>query len=377
MDDVGTVRIHTGTSDPYIHTSASAQLLPALHVSLRQSGSISGLFDDAARLYPGMDFKLRLLRENAYRPEISLGLVSAFGHKRMASEYVVMSKRYKNFDLTGGMAWGRLGSAAHFSNPLKAIHNHFGKKRGFDGEMPHDMQDWFTGEDIGLFAGIEYYTPLDGLSLKADWGADRYIIEAAQKGFETPNPWSLGLHYRPHQSVSVGGALVGGNKIMGTFSLQSPFTKWPKSFYQNRTKPNIKGNLKRPPNGDINMVARAAQLSPLRLRNIEQSPLHTPAQTSATLSLNPAFNAPAQIMHAAQIMATSAAPSVESIRITPSLTGLEGQQIQINRRDIEAAFFQGRGSPAEIWNNIHFAKAPPDNSSLWGRFLGWGEHRFE
>jgi len=179
MDPPGTVRAGISTLDPYLHAYAGFQIAKPLYVSLRQSASVSNLGGDPDRLYPGVDVKLRLHKESAAIPEIAIGMMSAIGHKRMAGEYLVFSKSYKNLDLSGGIGWGRLGSAKNIKNPLGFLANHFGKARTLDGEIPNEARDWFTGKDAGLFAGLEYKTPISGLSLKAEWGADRFTAEKA------------------------------------------------------------------------------------------------------------------------------------------------------------------------------------------------------
>ena len=97
MDESGTARIGIGTVDPYIHGFIGFQLAEPFYVSLRQSGETSDILGDPDRLYPGVDFKLRLLEESRYLPDISLGVQSATGHKRMGGEYLVATKRYNDF----------------------------------------------------------------------------------------------------------------------------------------------------------------------------------------------------------------------------------------------------------------------------------------
>ncbi|MGB1077572.1 MAG: YjbH domain-containing protein, partial [Bdellovibrionales bacterium] len=65
------------------------------------------MIDDPERLYPGLNLQLQLVEETARRPEIAVGLHNAFGQNRLSSEYIVASKRYKSFDFSAGMAWGK------------------------------------------------------------------------------------------------------------------------------------------------------------------------------------------------------------------------------------------------------------------------------
>lgn len=226
MDEKGTIRAQSSYLDPYFHGFLGVQLASPLYVGIRQTAEVSSFDEDFDRLYPGVDAKLRTVKESTYRPEIAIGIQSGFGHKRTAGEYITATKRYKNFDFTGGIGWGRFASSAHIDNPLKALGSHFDKDRNLDGEAPNEPDDWFTGQDMGFFAGLEYFTPLKGLSLKADWGGDRYEAEKAAFNFRPAAPWSIGLNYKPWQFMDIGLASQGADKIMARLSLQGNVKNW-------------------------------------------------------------------------------------------------------------------------------------------------------
>lgn len=349
MDPAGTVRAQVGMAEPYVHATASVQLADPLSITLRQSARSSSLTADPDRLYPGVDLRLRLLKESAYVPEMTLGLQSALGHKRMAAEYLTFSKRYENWDFTGGMAWGRLGSAAHMSNPLKVFSSHFGKARALDGEMPNGPEDWFTGEDIGFFAGVEYDTPwIKGLSLKAEWGADRYVAEAAAFGHNAPDPWAVGFSYAPRDWVSVGAGLIGGDRVMGRLSLRTPVSQWPFRG-DNPGKPApvrpVRAGIATP--GEITQAA-AAQGIILADTNNNQKLVWTRLET------DPHLPVPQQIGRAARAIANSGGTSTEAMEITPVLYGLRGPSVRVLRRDTEQLFARHNGSPQEMWRNTSF-----------------------
>lgn len=370
MENAGTVRFSASTSDPYWHGTLGVQIADPLYIGLRQTAQTSSLGANPDRFYPGVDLKFRLLKETQYAPEIAIGLQSAIGHKQMAGETLSLSKRFQNFDLTGGIAWGRLGSAAHISNPLKSFSSHFGKVRSLDGENPNMMQDWFTGRDAGFFAGIEYFTPVRGLSVKADWGADRYIVESRMEGFDTPKPWSIGLAYQPKPWIDVGAAVIGGEKIFAALNLHSPVQNWP-----GRNSKNEKPPMMRPYRTGINMpneMRKSALLDNLLLHNIRSN-----NQTVSTeLPVNESINTPLYIGRAARHMANHGGQTLESIKITPTVYGLKSRSIILNRRDLERTIAFHQGSPQEIWHNTEFVQPDVSGNSLWGRFLGWDRHTF-
>ena len=361
MDEPGTARIGVATLDPYIHGFIGFQIAEPLYVSLRQSSESSDLFDDPARLYPGMDFKLRLLEEGAYHPAIAIGAQSALGHKRMAGEYVTATKSYKNFDLTGGIGWGRFGSAGHISNPLKALHSHFGQRRNQNSETPNDIHDWFTGENIGFFAGLEYFTPIKGLSFKADWGADRNTVERSTLNFSEAAPWSIGANFAPIDGMDISLAMQGTDKIMARLNLQGNINNWPLRTYEDSKPVPLK-----PARTDIaNSTDIAIDAYNHDHIKLQDTGYFEGTQTRAKLIINPDKPAIHQAGRAARHMANNSPKTHEALRITPYHMGLRGPSITMMRRDFETALIYNQGSPEEVWRNTTIE---PTNENLPKRF---------
>ncbi len=350
MDPAGTARIGASTLDPYLHSWLSFQPVDPLSITLRQTAEISNINDDADRLYPGVDLKLRVLEETSIRPEISLGLQTAIGHKRTAGEYIALSKRYNNFDFTAGLGWGRYAGAGHFKNPFKAFGGHFEKDRTRDGESPNRPDDWFTGEDVGLFGGVEYFTPLKGLSVKLDYGADRFKAEKEAFNFNAPKPWSAGLNYKPAPWIDLGLAMQGTDKLMGRISLQNLIQDWPD---QNRKYKNEPAAPFRPYRTALAIPSEMEQKA--AAENIQLYDAQTDAHTaSASLTLQNRITAPWQIGQAAKHMSNHAGPDVEQLNITPVKLGLHGPQISLMRPALENAAGKNTGSAEEIWHNAEF-----------------------
>lgn len=348
MDQTGTVRAQVSTLDPYWHGSLGVQVADPLYINLRQSAEISDIFEDPKRLYPGVDVKIRLLEEQAHRPQIALGLQSATGHKRTAGEYLAFSKRYKSFDFTGGFGWGRFATGAKIDNPLGVFGSHFDKDRDLDGDLPNRPDDWFTGEHIGFFGGVEYFTPYRGLSLKADIGGDRYEAERSAFGFESPAPWSIGVNYKPADFADISLAMQGTDKVMARLSLQSLIQNWRDKSAQQKS-PAL-----RPYRTGLTLVGNmenSADKSRVALSQITTD-LNTAA---ATLKLAPGHSTPQQIKHAVTHMANHAGPAIEEIKISPVSRGLRGPSVSLMRADLEHALAHNNGSAEEIWHNAEIA----------------------
>lgn len=364
MDEPGTIRAGISTLDPYTHGALGLQIARPLYIGMRQSAEVSSLNDDALRLYPGVDVKLRLLEEGAYHPEISLGWLGAVGHKRMAGEYLVASKQFENWDFSAGLGWGRYGSAHTFGNPLSIFGSHFKKGRSLDGEEPNGPQDWFTDEDIGLFAGVEYAAPwIDGLSLSAEWGADRYLAEKTALEFGAPAPWALGVHYSPRDEVSLSTALVGGEKIMASLTLQSALSKWPGKLFK-RDK-QVREPV-RPYRTGMTLPAEM-ELSAERNDLVLHDTRASYSRARAELEIPQNLSTPRSIGLALPHMNNHAGETVEALEVRPAYMGLKGPVIRLNRRDITQTLGLQSGSPQEIWRNIEFNPDAEDEMTLTGR----------
>ena len=350
MDETGTVRLGVSTLDPYAHSYIGFQLAEPLYVNIRQSAEVSNLNENADHLYPGLDFKLRLLEENAYCPAIVIGAQSAIGHKRMAGEYIALSKRYKDFDFTAGLGWGRYGSAAQLDNPLKVLSSHFGEDRLSDSPLPNGPTNWFTGDKIGLFGGAEYFTPWEGLSLKLDLGADRYEAENAAFDFATPAPWSIGASYRATDWLNFSIAAQGTGKLMGRLTLTNNLKNWfdrDKAEAEKNTVPfrAFRTDLRLPDQMQLSAEREDVLLNDVKADNLN---------ASADILLRDTTSSPQQIGQAVKHMANHAGPDVEAINLTPRVMGLRGPQITMLRSDFEKAAAHHRGSPEEIWHNAEF-----------------------
>jgi hypothetical protein len=350
MEEAGTLRAGIGANDPYLHGYAGAQILDDVYVQVRQSAETSSLTKTPDALHPGLDIKWRLSDEGRYQPEVVVGLNSAFGHRRTAGEYFALSKRWNDFDVTAGMGWGRTGSAGHIKNPLARLSGHFDGARDLSSDDPNHAGDWFTGRDVGFFGGVEYITPWNGVSLKADYSADRYVAETRDiAGFHRPAPWSVSVNFTPVDFISAGIGLVGTDTIMARLSFSQNIKAWPGYGAPATPVPTIP--LRRTGTPDIAAAAEDAQKHDMTLTPQKG----TPHLIRAALSLSSHRPPGEQIGRAAKWMTIHGGTSVESLEITPRVLGLVGRPITLSRRDIESSA-RHTASPEEIWHHTEFGE---------------------
>lgn len=350
MAPQGTITAGVSTLDPYVHGFIGLQIADPLFVNIRQSAEVSNINEDPDRLYPGIDLKIRLLEETRIRPEIAVGLQSAIGHKRMSGEYMALSKRFHDFDFTAGMGWGRFGTAGHISNPLKSLSSHFEKNRNFNDERPAQPESWFTGKRAGFFFGMEYFTPLPGLSVKADWGADRFSGETELFDYDAPAPWSVGLAYSPAPWLNAAIAAQANDKLMARLSLKSNIVNWRDQGAKLEPKTPM-----RPYRTELALpseMRRAAEREDIRLADAQIEA----QKAKSSLVLRPGIPSPYQIGRGAVHMANHAGPLIEELVITPRVMGLTGPSLHLMRDDLERANAHNNGSSSEIWHNARLDK---------------------
>ncbi len=355
MSPEGTARISVSRLSKYTNATIGIQVTKNLYLGLRQISESKSFNSEALHLYPGMDAKWMLYPEKRFVPQISVGLQSAFGHRRMAAEYLSLSKRYEDFDVTFGFGWGRLATRGSLPNLM--LFNGSGS-RDAGGKSPNKPSDWFKG-DMALFGGIEYATPIDGLALKADWNSDGWVEEKkANADFNAPAPWSVGFSYRPVSWMDTGIAYAGNNSLMARITLTGNVDQWPLEESIGLTpiimKPH-RPEMMMEDSDDEEDDELSTQPEFVTEENLGLTRImidHKKAEANILLKEN--TSTPKQIGDAARYLSNIAGSEPEQIILHIRAYGLRGIDISMNRADLERAFINHQGSAEEIWHGTSF-----------------------
>ncbi|NUB26052.1 YjbH domain-containing protein [Azospirillum brasilense] len=346
------------------HVFAGAQLLPGLEVTLRDSAypSWHGLSE------PGVDAKMRLLREGPWWPALAVGGrdvtgsgLDLPGKGRFAGEYLVASRRWWNVDLSLGIGWGGLGDHGHVRNPLRFLGGRFKRDRDPAKASSRGPEAWFTGDRAALFGGVEWHTPLEGLSVKLEYSADRFRAQRQDDpSFRPGSPLNAGLAYRPWNWLELGASVEQGSRAM--LRLAARFDPREDEDTAPRTPPPAVGARPAAPDAalpapDIATLARLHRL-PARTALVDGD--------RAALWLDPAGAGTAplaqEVGRAARLLADGAPPEVEWLTVVTGNAGLDGSAVTLSRRAVEQAAGH-RGSPEEIWRTARVDRSagpPPD-----------------
>ncbi len=187
----------------YRFMSVSLQLFPWMEATARYTDVRTRLYSnvddfsgDQTLKDKGLDVKFRLWEESFYLPDISVGFRDFGGTGFFESEFVNASKAVGPFDFHLGLGWGHLGYQNDFTNPFCELRESFCERPdGFSGRGGKvDYQNFFKGP-MAVFGGIEYQTPLEGLSLKAEFEGNNYQQDRAG-ALEQDSRWNFGAVYR-------------------------------------------------------------------------------------------------------------------------------------------------------------------------------------
>ena len=162
----------------------------------------------------GIDLKVLLLEESRHNAQVAVGLRDILGTSLFGSEFLVASRRHYNWDFTLGMAWGNAGSRGHLSNPLGRLNDKFKDRGSGNSEGGQLTFNYFQGDDVALFGGIEYLTPLDGLRLKVEYDGNDYQSEPFGNQFETDLPVNFGAEYDLFPWFRIAAGFERGNEFL-------------------------------------------------------------------------------------------------------------------------------------------------------------------
>ncbi|MFS1958087.1 YjbH domain-containing protein [Vibrio cyclitrophicus] len=211
----------------------------------------------------GIDFKVRLIEEGYYLPEVSVGVRDFGGTGLFDGEFVAATKRFGPVDFTLGMAWGYMGTSGNFTNPLcKANDKYCERPSDFKGNGGSvDFERWFKG-DAAIYGGFEYQTPYKPLTLKLEYDGNDYSQDfpVVRSGVDMTQhtPWNVGAVYRFTDWGSAKVSYERGDTLTLGFDLSTNFNEMYSVWRDTETSELRPSGVETV--DDIDMAALASQL---------------------------------------------------------------------------------------------------------------------
>jgi len=216
FSDDGALSVGAGVVDGSKNYYANWQATPWLETTLR----FADFNDDSLGIDKAVDVKLRLVKEGKIRPSLAIGLQDFLGDGLLSGEYFVASKKIWNFDVTAGFGFGNFANRAQIGNVMKVFGSSF-DTRSFDNPNSEKLRfsNYFSGDKMGFFWGLEYRTPINGLTAKLEYStADKAQIDGFQD-YESKTAFNFGLNYKVKDWIELNGGVLHGNQ----FSLNITF----------------------------------------------------------------------------------------------------------------------------------------------------------
>lgn len=254
MSDEGEFNFSVTGSDEYLFYNVTLQVLPWLESTIRYtkvrdlpySSSFPGVDNDYTD--KGIDFKIRLMQESQYLPELSVGIRDFAGTGLFDAEFIAATKRYSTpklgtFDFTLGMGWGYLGTRDNVTNPFCKLGDKFCERSDefLDSGGTTNFERAFKGP-AALFGGVEFQTLHEPLRFKIEYDSNDYSEDYAVVRSEvdmTPHtPWNFGVLYRLGHMADLRLSYERGDTLVAGVSLYTNFNEMP-SFWRDTPTPEM------------------------------------------------------------------------------------------------------------------------------------------
>lgn len=163
--------------------------------------------------------KVRLLNENAYIPELAVGVRDLLGTGLFSGEYFVANKRHNDFDFSLGMGWGQLGTRNNVTNPfVTAFGQNFTTRPTVTTNQGGTSTGGFFHGTAALFGGVQYHTPWDNVVLKAEIDGNNYQQLPFSGTLPVKSIFNFGATYQTKYADFTVGSL-GNSQVMFILSL--------------------------------------------------------------------------------------------------------------------------------------------------------------
>tara|TARA_R110002020_G_scaffold29239_1_gene92343 strand:- start:6594 stop:8723 length:2130 start_codon:yes stop_codon:yes gene_type:complete len=229
MAPEGTFSFNANRTSPYSRYSISMQPVPWLEGTLRYIAISNRRYNpdenfsgDQSLKDKAFDAKFRLLQENYWLPDVSLGFRDFAGTGLFSSEFLVANKRFYDLDFSLGIAWGYIGNRGDFSNPLGFLGDDYDSRDAgtVGGGGDFSIDNYFRGRP-GIFGGVEYQTPWDPLRFKIELDGNDYQNEPQDNNQAHDSPINMGVVYRLSRGVDLSLGWERGNTAMFGITLHS------------------------------------------------------------------------------------------------------------------------------------------------------------
>lgn len=225
----GEFAVGVSTVRPYNQLQFSLQVLDRLEAVFRYTEVSNRLYGpesfsgDQSYKDRSVDAKFVLLHEGPHWPSLAVGARDVGGTGLFSGEYLVANRRWYDWDFSLGIGWGRIGARGGLDNPFGWVSDRFNERPEKTTPGSTGLSRLFSGEEIGLFGGVRWSSPWDGVSLLAEWDGNNYEAEAKNNNQDVRFPFNLGINWRPNDIVDASLGWERGSTLTARLSFRTNF----------------------------------------------------------------------------------------------------------------------------------------------------------
>ena len=309
----------------------------------------------------GFDLKVRLLNESYYIPEVAIGWNDLAGTGRFSGEYISATKKIKNVDLTVGYGWGALGQNQNVRNPFLSINEEFRYRNKDSSEGGTFNSDtWFSGEEISIFTGIEYYMQKYGLILKLEYDTSNPDLGYSGPKIPVQSRFNFGISRPVNSNLDLGLSFERGNQFRLSFSIKSDYGKTPLVQKNDPPKNIIKLNdsQRLVVTENTNIFYRSLNRSLREESILIQSATLSSDTVEVVIAQNRFRSLPRAIGRVIRIVSALSPDSIKTIRVIPMNGDIELYAIEVSKENFDKLDNERISSP-ELFNNSKVFSVDP------------------
>ena len=309
----------------------------------------------------GFDLKVRLLNESYYIPEVAIGWNDLAGTGRFSGEYISATKKIKNIDLTVGYGWGALGQNQNVRNPFLSINEEFRYRNKDSSEGGTFNSDtWFSGEEISIFTGIEYYMQKYGLILKLEYDTSNPDLGYSGPKIPVQSRFNFGISRPVNSNLDLGLSFERGNQFRLSFSIKSDYGKT--SLVQKNDPPKniikLNDNQRLVVTENTNIFYRSLNRSLREESILIQSATLSSDTVEVVIAQNRFRSLPRAIGRVIRIVSALSPDSIKTIRVIPMNGDIELYAIEVSKENFDKLDNESISSP-ELFNNSKVFSVDP------------------
>ena len=254
-----------------------------------------------------------------------------------------------------------MGQNQNVRNPFLSINEEFRYRNKDSSEGGTFNSDtWFSGEEISIFTGIEYYMQKYGLILKLEYDTSNPDLGYSGPKIPVQSRFNFGISRPVNSNLDLGLSFERGNQFRLSFSIKSDYGKT--SLVQKNDPPKniikLNDNQRLVVTENTNIFYRSLNRSLREESILIQSATLSSDTVEVVIAQNRFRSLPRAIGRVIRIVSALSPDSIKTIRVIPMNGDIELYAIEVSKENFDKLDNESISSP-ELFNNSKVFSVDP------------------